>query len=588
MREVLMVAEKPNLAQTISGLLSNDSARKGCIDRRLSKGLPLYEWSGPWPATGELVHYKMTSTYGHVCQIDFEPLAQDWNVDPEQLFSCGIVKKERDEQARVSQQLASAGRHADFLVLWLDCDKEGENICFEVMDAVVPVMNSRPEMQRVYRALFSALTEADVKDAFHQLRTPNHNESLSVDARMELDLRIGCAFTRFQTKTLKKKYGRETLNTDTVPYGPCQTPTLSFCVERYKSMRSFVGQPYFRVNVAVLLPDGSLVPLEWKRKRTFDSREAQSIVQRVLQAHNLCVSDVRAEERRKGRPSALNTVQMLRLASSQLRMSPNHTMELAERLYMEGFISYPRTETTQYPNSFDRLSTLSSITGRDELGQYAERLIYDMPSGGPSGQDRGDHPPIVPLKRASPKLMNDNRAYGLYQLICANVLASLSADCTYLEKTVSFDVAGERFQMEGIEVLDEGFTEVLKHLKMRSRNIPRLNIGNYVTVKSAQVKEEVTKAPELLTESDLIDLMEKHGIGTDASIPVHIQSVFKRNFVTLTEDRRILPTPMGIAMIDGYNALDDDLSKPQIRSTLEKDLTLIAASHSTTSNTERA
>lgn len=93
--------------------------------------------------------------------------------------------------------------------------------------------------------------------------------------------------------------------------------------------------------------DGSLVPLEWKRKRTFDSREAQSIVQRVLEAHNLCVSDVRAEERRKVRPSALNTVQMLRLASSQLRMSPSHTMELAERLYMEGFISYPRTETTQ-------------------------------------------------------------------------------------------------------------------------------------------------------------------------------------------------------------------------------------------------
>lgn len=70
MKEVLMVAEKPNLAQTISGLLSNDSARKGCIDRRLSKGLPLYEWNGPWPATGEVVHYKMTSTYGHVCQID--------------------------------------------------------------------------------------------------------------------------------------------------------------------------------------------------------------------------------------------------------------------------------------------------------------------------------------------------------------------------------------------------------------------------------------------------------------------------------------------------------------------------------------
>ena len=93
--------------------------------------------------------------------------------------------------------------------------------------------------------------------------------------------------------------------------------------------------------------------------------------------------------------------------------------------------------------------------------------MYDMPSSGRTGQDRGDHPPIVPLKKPSPKLMRDQRAYGLYQLICANVLASLSADCIYLEKIVSFDVGGERFQMEGIEVLNEGFTEILKHLKVR-------------------------------------------------------------------------------------------------------------------------
>ena len=97
----------------------------------------------------------------------------------------------------------------------------------------------------------------------------------------------------------------------------------------------------------LFITDGGVVPLEWKRKRTFDRRDAESIVQRLIAAHHLCVLDVRAEERRKLHPSALNTVQMLRLASSQLRMSPNHTMEIAERLYMEGFISYPRTETTQ-------------------------------------------------------------------------------------------------------------------------------------------------------------------------------------------------------------------------------------------------
>ena len=96
--------------------------------------------------------------------------------------------------------LASEGKGADFIVLWLDCDKEGENICFEVLDIVEPVMSRGGRDQTVYRAHFSAITDSDIKAAFRNLGVPNKNEALAVDARQELDLRIGCAFTRFQTK----------------------------------------------------------------------------------------------------------------------------------------------------------------------------------------------------------------------------------------------------------------------------------------------------------------------------------------------------------------------------------------------------
>ncbi|KFM70640.1 DNA topoisomerase 3-beta-1, partial [Stegodyphus mimosarum] len=198
MKQVLMVAEKPSLAQSLAQILSNGHVkqRKG-----LSSACAVYEYDGTFNA--QTVKFKMTSVCGHVMSTDFIPKYNNWNrVDPAELFLAPIEKREANPKLQIPKFLQSEARNCDYLILWLDCDKEGENICFEVINCVKGVM--RPPANRfeqvIFRAKFSAITEKDIKAAMNHLIEPNENESLSVDARQELDLRIGCAFTRFQTK----------------------------------------------------------------------------------------------------------------------------------------------------------------------------------------------------------------------------------------------------------------------------------------------------------------------------------------------------------------------------------------------------
>lgn len=87
----------------------------------------------------------------------------------------------------------------DFIVLWLDCDREGENICYEVLEICKKhIPRSSVKVQRVYRAKFSSIANKDIVAAFEGLKhEPNYNESISVDARQVLDLKIGVAFSRY-------------------------------------------------------------------------------------------------------------------------------------------------------------------------------------------------------------------------------------------------------------------------------------------------------------------------------------------------------------------------------------------------------
>ena len=107
-------------------------------------------------------------------------------------------------------------------------------------------------MQRVYRAKFSSIAQKDIQTAFTALKAePNFNESVSVDARQVLDLKIGVSFSRFQTKELAKVVKGRGQQKTSITYGPCQTPTLGFCVDQAEKIKKFIPEPFWKIQIQV-------------------------------------------------------------------------------------------------------------------------------------------------------------------------------------------------------------------------------------------------------------------------------------------------------------------------------------------------
>lgn len=186
---------------------------------------------------------------------------------------------------------------------------------------------------------------------------------------------------------------------------------------------------------------------------------------------------------------------------------------------------------------------------------------------------------VHPLRSASRNELHDNDAWRIFEYVCRHFIAIFCGDLIYEQTTANFDIGGERYSKQGSTPVVAGFTDVMPWLAIppEERLPSTIQVGQEWMVTNVVLSERKTSPPDYLSEADLISLMEKHGIGTDASIPTHINNICQRNYVKVGNGRRLIPTRLGIVLVHGYQKIDSALVLPTSRAEMEKELNQIAA-----------
>jgi len=202
---------------------------------------------------------------------------------------------------------------------------------------------------------------------------------------------------------------------------------------------------------------------------------------------------------------------------------------------------------------------------------FATRILEEMGGPHPRAGRKSDqaHPPIHPIKMANSLAGDEAR---VYELVARHFLACVSADAKGHETTVNVSIASESFYASGLMILERNYLDVYPYERWSDKEIPNYdNIVEFYPDAIDLVGGE-TSAPNLLTEADLIALMDKHGIGTDATHADHIETVKQREYIGICEGDKLIPGKLGMALCDGYDAMRLAMSKPHLRAELESDL----------------
>ena len=551
----LIITEKDNAARRISEILSEGSFG---TDRR--NGVNVYRWGGK----------RCVGLSGHVVGVDFPPEYDDWrDVEPVELVDAPMVKRPTKEN--IVRTLKDLAREADAAVIATDYDREGELIGKEAYELVEEVADIP-----IKRVRFSSITEREVTEAFADPDELDFDLAAAGEARQMIDLMWGAALTRF----LSLSSGQ--LGNDFISVGRVQSPTLKLIVDREREIEAFDPEDYWEL-FADLTEEGEgeeAFESQYffreegrEHERVWDEAAADEAHDRLLAASEATVTEVDRRTRTDQPPTPFNTTQFISAASS-LGHSAQKAMSVAEELYTAGYITYPRTDNTVYPEDTDPVALLETFADTGTFGEDAASLLEaDEISPTRGEKETTDHPPIHPTGELPPRQDLSEDEWELYELVVRRFLATCAEPATWEHLRVVAEANGCLLKANGKRLLDPGYHAVYPYLSTSENFVPDVTEGESLAVSDVRLEAKQTQPPRRRGQSRLIETMEDLGIGTKSTRHNTLQKLYDRNYIEGDPPR---PTKLAMAVVEAAEQFADRIVDEGMTAQLEHDMDRIA------------
>jgi len=452
--------------------------------------------------------FKVESSFGHIADLPTKELGVDVDGDFSPKYTVNKDKKS------VVKKLKDLANKAETVWLASDEDREGEAIAWHLAEEL------KLDKDKTKRIVFSEITKKAILRAIENPRDIDYNLVNAQQARRVLDRLVGYEISPVLWRKVKGGLSA----------GRVQSVSVRLIVEREREIQAFNTEDYFRVDAEFANADGKT--LKAKLPKNLDTKkEAEDFLQANSDA-TFTVEALTTKPAKKNPAPPFTTSTLQQEAARKLYFSVSKTMNMAQRLYEAGLITYMRTDSVN-------LSQDAKQGAANEIvSAYGEKYHKERNYKGKSKGAQEAHEAIRPTDFSRHSVNMERDQARLYELIWKRAIASQMSEAK-LERTnvqiassnhpSNFTANGEVIKFDGfLKVYLEGTDDEDQE---ESGILPPLKEGETLNNLWITATERFTRAPYRYTEASLVKKLEELGIGRPSTYAPTITTIQNRKYI---------------------------------------------------------